>query len=43
MNPNELDLPEKHANQSVLGRTARWENIGKGKILQLGVGEICAE
>ena len=43
MNLSELDLPEKREDQSVLGYAERRENIGEGKILRLGVGEICVE
>lgn len=43
MNLSELDLPEIREDQSVLGYAEHPENIGEGKILRLGVGEICVE
>jgi len=43
MNPNVLDLPEKHEDRSVLEYGGGQENIREGMTLQLDVEEICAE
>jgi len=43
MNPNVLDLPERHEGQLVLEYAGGQENIREGMTLQLVVKEICME